>query len=884
MRPSVHATVHRRPVGTPVPRRSTHVALARVGSLSPDRGGDPRGVPRLRPRSHRRGRGRVYRPCASFARGRSHGHDAPAVRQLVLQNRLQALQIALLRSGTTRRRVDTPEAHTVAKFGEELWDALFSGDIRARFEASRSEARRLDAGMRIKLRFEDASLAALPWEYLFDAGRGDYVTLSASTPVVRYISLPQVMEPLAVRPPLRVLGMIASPSDLDALDVDRERQRLEQALASWSDAGLIELVWMTGSTARDLQAMLRRGPWHIFHFVGHGGFDANRGEGLIVLTNEDGTSNRVSATDLGRLLGDHDPLRLAVLNACESARGDSRRRVREHRRHARAPRDAGGRRDAVRDHRRRGDRVQPVVLRGDRRRHPRRRGPGRGAQGRGDGDPRARSSGGRRSCTCAPPTACCSTSRLTPARPRWRLTAAAAALAVETPIVVADGGPGAAAGRGRSRPSAPPPADRSVAGRRRAARRRGPGRRPTDGRGRRRRSRPPPAVAATGRARHPSLRSPVPVAACTAAGGRPGAVPGWSATCDSGTAGAALRAGTRGSSSPAWRSSCSSAAVVVAALGQHRPRPRPSRPSAAVTTDGPIRPTSRDRVTPPVVVPPVGPDDRRIVFANDGSGTADLYAVDPSGSETVRLTSGAGDDRYPAWSPDGTPDRVHALRRRPGRPVGDGRRRIGPTAADRWCARSTGRRPGCPTARALVFTSNRFETDSDLATSGSSRLDGSRAGAPDRRRRTIDDGHGRRGPHSVGSPSPATVMAMARSIYVLDGVRITHHPPDIPGLDRSRAGLVARRDHARVHALERRRTRRRRHVVGPDRRPHDQPADDRRGRRRPSSDLARRPELRVPALRRRVVPHHAAASWCPDGVCRDLTAGLGGNSVEPTWR
>src|SRR4051794_22967830 len=242
---------------------------------------------------------------------------------LVLQNRLQALQIALLRSGTTRRRIDTPEAHTVERFGEELWDALFSGDIRSRFEASRSEARRLDAGMRIKLRFEDASLAALPWEYLFDAGRGDYVTLSASTPVVRYIPLPQVMEPLAVRPPLRVLGMIASPTDLDPLDVDRERQRLGQALEKLSAAGLVELTWMTGSTARDLQATLRRGPWHIFHFVGHGGFDANRGEGLIVLTTETGTSNLVSATDLGRLLGDHDPLRLAVLNACESGRGDT---------------------------------------------------------------------------------------------------------------------------------------------------------------------------------------------------------------------------------------------------------------------------------------------------------------------------------------------------------------------------------------------------------------------------------------------------------------------------------------------------------------------------------------------------------------------------------
>ena len=335
---------------------------------------------------------------------------------LVLQNRLQALQIALLRSGTTRRRVDTPEAHTVEKFGEELWDALFSGDIRARFEASRAEARRLDAGMRIKLRFEDASLAALPWEYLFDAGRGDYVTLSASTPVVRYIPLPQVMEPLAVRPPLRVLGLIASPSDLDA-------PRCRSG-ATASRTGAREAVrgrarradWMTGSTARDLQAMLRRGPWHIFHFVGHGGFDANRGEGLIVLTNEDGTSRRVSATDLGRLLGDHDPLRLAVLNACESARGDSvdvfastaatlvRRGT-----PAVVAMQYEITDDAAIEFSRSFYEAIADAIPVDAALAEARKGVAMAIPGR--------SSGGRPSCTCAPPTACCSTSRPTPARP-----------------------------------------------------------------------------------------------------------------------------------------------------------------------------------------------------------------------------------------------------------------------------------------------------------------------------------------------------------------------------------------------------------------------------------------------------------------------------------
>src|SRR5688500_1415704 len=45
-------------------------------------------------------------------------------------------------------------------------------------------------------------------------------------------------------------------------------------------------------------------------------------QGVIVFADENGESRRVASTDLGRLLGDHEPLRLAVLNSCDSARGD----------------------------------------------------------------------------------------------------------------------------------------------------------------------------------------------------------------------------------------------------------------------------------------------------------------------------------------------------------------------------------------------------------------------------------------------------------------------------------------------------------------------------------------------------------------------------------
>lgn len=58
---------------------------------------------------------------------------------------------------------------------------------------------------------------------------------------MRYLELPQPIRPLAVTPPLRILAMIASPTDLPALDVGVEQQRLERALPLLQAEGLVEL-------------------------------------------------------------------------------------------------------------------------------------------------------------------------------------------------------------------------------------------------------------------------------------------------------------------------------------------------------------------------------------------------------------------------------------------------------------------------------------------------------------------------------------------------------------------------------------------------------------------------------------------------------------------
>jgi hypothetical protein len=243
--------------------------------------------------------------------------------ELALQVRLQALEIALLRSGGVRRRLGTNEERTVEEFGGDLFDALISGEVRSRFDASRMEAQRAGKALRVKLRFDSPAMSSLPWEFMFDDRRGEYLVLSTNTPLVRYIELPDPIEPLAVAPPLRMLALVASPNNLPQLDGERERLRVHAATKDLQERGLLEVHWLEGATWRDLQNALRRGRWNIFHFVGHGGFDPSTDEGVVALVDEGGGMFRIAGIELARLLGDHYPLRLAVLNACEGARGSN---------------------------------------------------------------------------------------------------------------------------------------------------------------------------------------------------------------------------------------------------------------------------------------------------------------------------------------------------------------------------------------------------------------------------------------------------------------------------------------------------------------------------------------------------------------------------------
>ena len=233
------------------------------------------------------------------------------------------LENFVLRMGRARpgvRRLESPEMEAAKVFGGRLFEAVFQGNVRGCFNSSLDLVRRQGSGLRLRLRLDAPEMADLPWEYLYNPSLNRFLSLSVETPVVRYLPLPERIQPLPVTPPLRVLVMIASPSDYPPLDAEREWEKLQESVRELEVRGRVVLERQEKATLSELQRRLRRGGYHIFHFIGHGTFEEQAQDGVLLLEDEEGRGRPISGQYVGTLLHDERSLRLAILNACEGAR------------------------------------------------------------------------------------------------------------------------------------------------------------------------------------------------------------------------------------------------------------------------------------------------------------------------------------------------------------------------------------------------------------------------------------------------------------------------------------------------------------------------------------------------------------------------------------
>jgi hypothetical protein len=250
------------------------------------------------------------------------GESAPV--QFTLPFSEVELENLVLKVGLARRRTrgpGRPESAPLKDFGGKLYGAVFQEELRDLLRNSLTQTRARQEGMRLRLRLADVpELADLPWEFLYDPRLNRFLAQSSHTPLVRYLDLPDPPQPLSVTGPLRLLVMISSPSDYAPLDVEQEWSQLTVALARQQEEGQV-IIERLPATMSGLRRRLRQEEFHIFHFVGHGFYNPDWGEGALVMEDRNGRPHEVPGEELGGLLHDCDQTRLAVLNACEGARG-----------------------------------------------------------------------------------------------------------------------------------------------------------------------------------------------------------------------------------------------------------------------------------------------------------------------------------------------------------------------------------------------------------------------------------------------------------------------------------------------------------------------------------------------------------------------------------
>lgn len=213
---------------------------------------------------------------------------------------------------------------SLEELGNRLFQALFAGPVRTCW--ARSTALYPDGVLRLKLQLNLvdpalAPLADLPWEYLFSLEQGGFIGLRRSTPILRHLRLPLQMAEPPVAQPLRVLVVSAQHRSMPWLTLQEEGERIATALTGLPG---VETLPLHNPAIEDLRNALLTKDFHILHFMGHGGFDAASGQGVLYFTGRNGELLAISGGLLATHLAGFPFLRLVFLNACETARANSR--------------------------------------------------------------------------------------------------------------------------------------------------------------------------------------------------------------------------------------------------------------------------------------------------------------------------------------------------------------------------------------------------------------------------------------------------------------------------------------------------------------------------------------------------------------------------------
>src|SRR6185436_3644642 len=222
-----------------------------------------------------------------------------------------------IKNYTNREQGSLPSDAELLTFGKQLFDSLFQGDVRRLYDEARTlQRRRLDLVFTSMIPW----IAEKPWEFAYDASRGSFL----ATEDVRFTRNVLTGIPsdsiVPASGPLRILVASAQPVGFDTLSIDEEASVIARGFQPLVEAGLVSIDTLPRATPSKLHGYLSNGNYRVVHFIGHGVFDEQLGEGRLVFVNEQGEEYTLGERSVREIFCGRG-LSLVFLNACETGRG-----------------------------------------------------------------------------------------------------------------------------------------------------------------------------------------------------------------------------------------------------------------------------------------------------------------------------------------------------------------------------------------------------------------------------------------------------------------------------------------------------------------------------------------------------------------------------------
>jgi hypothetical protein len=231
-----------------------------------------------------------------------------------------------------RSRHGWPNLDALKEIGSAVWRSFMTAELEAAFFSCLEHSTNNGKGLHIIVTTVNAEhrapgrvkqddpirLAELPIEAIYHE-RLSFLATNLNTPICRSLQRAPDLPTKQIKLPLRVLVVIATPTDKPNAQAKEEAEAIQHTLRSLK--GQVTMALEETPTRHRLSARLKE--FDVFHFIGHGGFDPvgsdPTSQAYICLLREDNhASDWFTAHDLANML-QNTPVRLAVFTACSSA-------------------------------------------------------------------------------------------------------------------------------------------------------------------------------------------------------------------------------------------------------------------------------------------------------------------------------------------------------------------------------------------------------------------------------------------------------------------------------------------------------------------------------------------------------------------------------------